>query len=202
MFGKTSVLLAAFAIAAQLASAQTPACLLAAVNTYPNPNDVKSICGQSSDVNDKLNSACGNNAAAAKTAFNAMCKNAGVTVNLSGSASSSSASASATGTGTLPSSSTMTYTSHYYDPSCSCSKATTLTGTVYAGTTATGGSGNLSASATPTASSGSGSGSGSGSSGSSTSSSKTPSSTGAADKLHLAGYSAGAVVLAGLALAL
>ena len=31
MFGKTSFLLATFAIAAQLASAQTPACLLAAV---------------------------------------------------------------------------------------------------------------------------------------------------------------------------
>ncbi|KAF4551893.1 Hypothetical protein D9617_12g037830 [Elsinoe fawcettii] len=208
MFAKASFVFAAFAVAAQLASAQTPpSCLLAAVNTNANPADVKGICEKSSEFNDKLIDMCGNNVDSAQKAFTTVCKNAGVAVKLS------SPSASATGKGAYPISN-MTYTSQYYDESCSCSKTATFTTTAYTGaglTTATGGAGNgTQASPTGTSASGSsgssGSGSGTASGSSSRASSGTgsaaPAQTGGASQFQLAGYSVGAIVVAGLAVAL
>ncbi|KAF2223271.1 hypothetical protein BDZ85DRAFT_249271 [Elsinoe ampelina] len=207
MFAKASFVFAAFAVAAQLASAQAPpACLLAVVNTNANPADVQGICKKSSEFNDKLIDLCGDNVDAAQKAFTSVCKNAGVTVTLA------SPSASATGKGAYPISN-ITYTSQYYDESCSCSKTATFTTTAYTGsglTTATGGAGN-STQASPTGTSGSGSGSsgtgsGSSASGSARSSSGTasaaPAATGGASHFQLAGYSLGAMAVAGLAVAL
>ncbi|PSK34586.1 hypothetical protein B9Z65_8912 [Elsinoe australis] len=217
MIAKTSFIFAAFAVAAQLASAQTPpACLLAAVNTNQNPADVNAICKKSSEMGDKLNDMCGDNLDSAQKAFTSICKNAGVAVTLS---ASSSASASATGKNSsaswTPGQLVHEYTTTYFDSSCSCTTTATRTGTAYVGgsnSTITG-SGNGTSQATPTGTSGSGSGSGSsGSSGSGSGSSSRSSSgtasagpaqqTGAASHYQLAGFSLGAIAVAGLAVAL
>lgn len=81
MFAKLTTAFALFAVAAQVAVAAPPACLLAAVNTQDDPSDMKAVCsGGASEVKKYLSSNCGDNADAANSAFEEQCKDAGVTV--------------------------------------------------------------------------------------------------------------------------
>ncbi|QDS76411.1 hypothetical protein FKW77_004067 [Venturia effusa] len=76
----------------QLALATPPPCLLAAVNTEPDPSNFKSICGDhASDVQKQIQSVCkGDDATAALTSFADTCKDNGVTVSSASSSSSTS----------------------------------------------------------------------------------------------------------------
>ncbi|WPH01886.1 Hypothetical protein R9X50_00474000 [Acrodontium crateriforme] len=93
MFAKTTAILAVFSLAAQVAVATPPACLIAAVNTQPDPSNYKEVCN-SSDVVKYINSKCGDNQATANSAFAAVCKAEGITISSSSSSSSSSTSSS------------------------------------------------------------------------------------------------------------
>lgn len=81
MFAKLTTAFALFAVAAQVAVAAPPACLLAAVNTQDDPSDMKAVCGDgASEVKKYLSSNCGDNTDAANDAFEEQCKDAGVSV--------------------------------------------------------------------------------------------------------------------------
>ncbi|KAK4496121.1 hypothetical protein PRZ48_012100 [Zasmidium cellare] len=127
MFAKLTTAFALFAVAAQVAVAAPPACLLAAVNTQDEPSDMKAVCGTgASAVKKYISSNCGDNADAANDAFEEQCKDAGVTVSTSSSASKSgSASHSATGYGS--SSASATKSSSESSESASASATGTLT---------------------------------------------------------------------------
>lgn len=76
---KLTTVLALFSVAAQVAVAAPPACLLAAVNTADDPADMAAVC-KNGDVKSYLSSKCGDNADAAMEAFQSACKDAGVEV--------------------------------------------------------------------------------------------------------------------------
>lgn len=81
MFAKISTAFALFAVAAQVAVAAPPACLLAAVNTADDPSDMKAVCDSgAAGVKKYMSSNCGDNLDAANSAFEEACKDAGVTV--------------------------------------------------------------------------------------------------------------------------
>jgi len=110
MFAKVATAFGLFAIAAQVAVATPPACLIAAVNTQSDPSDVKTVCTSgASDVQSYMSDKCGDNLDAATSAWTSYCKDAGVTV--SSSSSSSSSSASATGSSSSTASATGAHTS-------------------------------------------------------------------------------------------
>ncbi|TKA78169.1 hypothetical protein B0A55_03896 [Friedmanniomyces simplex] len=71
MFAKPSTLFALFALAARLAVATPPACMIAAVNTQPNPAALQAVCSGSNAtaVEEYICKNCSSNAAAALSAF-------------------------------------------------------------------------------------------------------------------------------------
>lgn len=155
MYARSTVVLALVAIAARLAVALPPACLLGAVNSQPNPADLESICGdKASEVQSQIEDLCGNDVDVALDEFDKTCESAGYTVaavTSSTSSTSSSSSASSTGssyatvstTGTTTESATVSSattkatgtgfvvitTSTYYDAACSCTKTAAIGGT-------------------------------------------------------------------------
>ncbi|KAK3067231.1 hypothetical protein LTR53_016018 [Teratosphaeriaceae sp. CCFEE 6253] len=82
MFAKTTTLFAAFALATRLVVATPPACLIAAVNTQPNPAALKAVCSGSNAtaVADYICKNCSSNAAAALSAFAGVCSGVDVTI--------------------------------------------------------------------------------------------------------------------------
>jgi hypothetical protein len=61
-------------------AATPPACLLAAINTQPNPADLGHICGQgSTEVLAEIKKVCNSDTPAALSAFTEVCKGAGYT---------------------------------------------------------------------------------------------------------------------------
>ncbi|MCJ1244393.1 hypothetical protein MMC30_001591 [Trapelia coarctata] len=128
---KTTILLALLAASSKLVAAGPPACLLAAINTEPNPADLQAICGDgASKVESQIASLCGSNTDAAMQAFVSSCSAAGKTVPTY--SPSTSGTASATGTGSMVTATPVTmnttiqYTSTYFDSDCSCTKTTAL----------------------------------------------------------------------------
>jgi len=100
MFAKATIF-AILAVAARVAVATPPACLLAAVNECPNPADIKSICStDSSKVTSYISKNCGDYEDAASKYFKEVCEDAGETISDSSSSSSASSSASKTGSKT------------------------------------------------------------------------------------------------------
>ncbi|KAI9715982.1 MAG: hypothetical protein M1812_005616 [Candelaria pacifica] len=195
--------LALFAFSAQLATAaNSPACLLQAVNSLQN-NTVANACGAGSpDVQSAIQSLCGSNVAAAKSQYSDSCSSASKTSSASTTATgtkstSATASASITGSATGSSgssygaaNSTIVITSTYFDTVCSCTKTAT-TSAVGGGATgfATG--------ASTSKASGTGVALATG-----TGSAPIATFTGAASKASLGSFAAAAVVMAGFAIAL
>ncbi|KAI4269326.1 MAG: hypothetical protein LQ337_007349 [Flavoplaca oasis] len=154
MFAKSALLAAIFAASTQLVAATVPpACLIAAVNTRPDPSKLGLICGSDSGkVESAISEACNTaeHEKAAMAAFEDMCKNIGKTVSTS-SRSSSSKTTSSESTSTSKSSSDATtsaessdstsapypivYTSTFYDVDCSCTKTTAVSSSGVAGST-------------------------------------------------------------------
>jgi len=77
-----SIIAGAVVVAAASVMASPPACLLAAINTQPNPADVKTICATQSDaVQNAIYASCTtNNQAAAVSSFADTCQSAGVKI--------------------------------------------------------------------------------------------------------------------------
>ncbi|KAA6410668.1 MAG: hypothetical protein FRX48_06091 [Lasallia pustulata] len=97
MFAKATLLLALFAASAHLAVAAPPACLLAAVNTEPDPSNQTTVCGaDASRVEAQIQNLCGNNTGAAMSAFSSACSEAGHTVPTASASKSGSSSTSVT----------------------------------------------------------------------------------------------------------
>ncbi|KAK5689027.1 hypothetical protein LTS10_001007 [Elasticomyces elasticus] len=96
MFAKTTTLFALFTVAARLVAATPPACLIAAVNTQPDPSALKAVCSGSNAtaVEEYICKNCSSNAADALSAFASVCSSAGVTIDNSTSCSSTSSSSS------------------------------------------------------------------------------------------------------------
>ncbi|KAL9621047.1 MAG: hypothetical protein Q9160_004432 [Pyrenula sp. 1 TL-2023] len=191
----TTILFAVFALSAKVLAGIPPACLLAAVNTQPNPADLKSICNDenSKKIQDDLTSKCGNNVKAALDAFSSTCNDAGVKVATpTVTASSGMPSNSANGTYVL--------TTQFFNSSCSCTQTSVVTSsrtpsldtpaTACTGSdceSSSGGSGGSGASATG------------GAGASSTSGSSVAASTGAASAVEQQGaLAAAAIAFAGL----
>ncbi|KAL8877365.1 MAG: hypothetical protein Q9198_004605 [Flavoplaca austrocitrina] len=84
MFAKSALLAALFAASAHLVAATVPpACLIAAVNTRPDPSKLGLICGSDSGkVESAISEACNTaeHEKAAMAAFEDMCKSIGKTV--------------------------------------------------------------------------------------------------------------------------
>ncbi|KAL8895949.1 MAG: hypothetical protein Q9192_003346 [Flavoplaca navasiana] len=163
MFAKSALLAALFAASTQLVAATVPpACLIAAVNTRPDPSKLGLICGSDSGkVQSAISEACNTaeHEKAAMAAFADMCKNIGKTVceyspehqGSTSSRSSSSKTSSSDSTSTSKSSSDATtsadssdstsapypivYTSTFYDVDCSCTKTTAVSSSDVAGST-------------------------------------------------------------------
>jgi len=96
MFAKATIF-AILAVAARVAVATPPACLLAAVNECPNPADIKSICSNdSSKVTSYISKNCGEHEDAASKYFKEVCEDAGETISAYSSSSSASKSGSKT----------------------------------------------------------------------------------------------------------
>jgi len=132
MFAKATIF-AILAVAARVAVATPPACLLAAVNECPNPADIKSICStDSSKVTSYISKNCGEHEDAASKYFKEVCEGAGETISDS---SSSSSSASKSGSKTTSATSSISTAS---GNSSSTESSMTITG---ASTFATGVSG-------------------------------------------------------------
>ncbi|KAI4162565.1 MAG: hypothetical protein LQ342_003796 [Letrouitia transgressa] len=92
---KSAIFLSLVAISARLATAAPPSCLLAAVNTEPNPADLPTICGpHSSKVKAELRKLCNENVQAGLDAFDAVCKGVKGVKNADPSSSPSSSSSS------------------------------------------------------------------------------------------------------------
>lgn len=173
----TKAIFALFAVAARLAVAAPPACLLAAVNTQSNPSALQVVCSGSNatQVEQYICKNCGTNAQAALSDFASVCSTVGVKISNANSCSSiSSSSASATKTGSA--SVTGTITAGLATGTSGSSGFTTATSSSSVNGTLTAPNGNTS----PTATSGvSGGSSESGSSASGSAASATASSTGA-----------------------
>jgi len=116
---KSTVFLSLLALCCSTVLAQAPpACLLAAVNTEPNPADLGTICGSDAlKVQKVIQSMCGSNVKAAQSAFLSTCSSAGKTVAPYTATSSSSSSGSSTSSG-----GTYIYTTAIYNSSCSCTQ--------------------------------------------------------------------------------
>jgi hypothetical protein len=100
MFAKATIF-AILAVAARVAVATPPACLLAAVNECPNPADIKSICSNdSSKVTSYISKNCGEHEDAASKYFKEVCEDAGETISAYSSSSSASKSGSKTASAT------------------------------------------------------------------------------------------------------
>jgi len=79
---KSTLILSLLALSASVL-ATPPGCLLAAVNTEPNPADLKTVCGSDAKkVQAAIQSMCGSNASIAQSAFAATCSSAGITVGM------------------------------------------------------------------------------------------------------------------------
>ncbi|GAB1731979.1 hypothetical protein NU195Hw_g232t1 [Hortaea werneckii] len=172
MLAKTTTLFALFSVATRFASAAPPACLLAAVNTQPQPSALEAVCSGSNatEVEDYICKHCGSDAETAMSGFASVCSRAGIKIDESAScdnstssssssfSSSSSASstkaASITGTGSMPhmtgtggSMATHTFYTTYFDSACSCTKTGSVAATAVTGmsglTTATGTAGGM-----------------------------------------------------------
>jgi hypothetical protein len=102
MFAKATIF-AILAVAARVAVATPPACLLAAVNECPNPADIKSICSNdSSKVTSYISKNCGEHEDAASKYFKEVCEDAGETISAySSSSASKSGSKTTSATGSL-----------------------------------------------------------------------------------------------------
>ncbi|KAI7354766.1 hypothetical protein KC367_g4681 [Hortaea werneckii] len=173
MLAKTTTLFALFSVATRFASAAPPACLLAAVNTQPQPSALEAVCSGSNatEVENYICKHCGSDAETAMSGFASVCSRAGIKIdesascdksNSSSSSSSSSSSPSAsstkaasiTGTGSMPlvtgtggSMATHTFYTTYFDSACSCTKTGSVAATAVTGmsglTTATGTAGGM-----------------------------------------------------------
>jgi len=170
MLAKTTTLFALFSVATRFASAAPPACLLAAVNTQPQPSALEAVCSGSNatEVENYICKHCGNDAETAMSGFASVCSRAGIKIDesascdnsTSSSSSSSSSSASSTkaasitGTGSMPhmtgtggSMATHTFYTTYFDSACSCTKTGSVAATAVTGmsglTTATGTAGGM-----------------------------------------------------------
>ncbi|RDI85312.1 hypothetical protein Vi05172_g4692 [Venturia inaequalis] len=101
--------------AAQVAYAAPPPCLMAAVNTQPNPSDFKSICGDNASmVQKQIESVCkGDDLTAALASFADTCRTNGVAVPPvapSSSTTSGTSSSSSSGSGSASGTDIPTYT--------------------------------------------------------------------------------------------
>lgn len=102
MFAKSTTFVALFAVAARVAVAAPPACMIAAVNTCPNPGDIQEVCKSADKVEKHMSNNCGEHEEVAVKHFREVCDKAGVELSTSTSSSSDAsktASASASGTG-------------------------------------------------------------------------------------------------------
>ncbi|KAI9827028.1 MAG: hypothetical protein M1826_006507 [Phylliscum demangeonii] len=81
MHSTSTIILALIGLASTVSAAIPPACVLAAVNTQPNPADLVSLCGaHASQVLAQIQQLCGGNVNAAVAAFQNVCQGAGQTV--------------------------------------------------------------------------------------------------------------------------
>ncbi|CZT24680.1 uncharacterized protein RCC_10407 [Ramularia collo-cygni] len=131
MFSKLSAVFAVFAIAAQVAFASPPACLIGAVNTQDNPHDIKGVCSgdAAKEVAKSIGANCGDAKDDATKWFTSVCKDAGVTVSMSSSESTTKSSSKSSSTESSDSSSTMSSgPTTTGDSTASASVAPTATG--------------------------------------------------------------------------
>jgi cobalamin biosynthesis Mg chelatase CobN len=127
MFAKASTLLAVLALAARVAAAAPPACLLAAVNTCENPADIKNICSNESDkVTSYITKNCGDYEDAATKWFKETCEDAGETIS-GGSSNSSSSSSTASSSGSKTSSASVLSTAGTAGPTTTGNAGTSPT---------------------------------------------------------------------------
>ncbi|KAK0919085.1 hypothetical protein LTR57_011158 [Friedmanniomyces endolithicus] len=82
MFARSSTLLALATFVARFVVATPPSCVIAAVNTQPNPAALQAVCSGSNAtaVVESICKNCSSNAAAALSAFASVCSGAGVTI--------------------------------------------------------------------------------------------------------------------------
>ncbi|MCJ1361587.1 hypothetical protein MMC16_000687 [Acarospora aff. strigata] len=213
---KSTLFFALFAVSTRLAvAAVPPACLLAAVNTQPNPADLNTICGSdASKVQGQISKLCGSNTDAAMSAFSSTCSAAGKTVSSMASSTSSTGSSSASATSgsssatTTPASASGSggamevYTSTYYDTVCSCTK------TMAMGATGAGSSGFATATSGVAAATGGAISSGNGTApnapvASVSGPTATPKPfTGAASRMNLGSFAGAVIAVAGVVVAL
>ncbi|TKA27193.1 hypothetical protein B0A50_04530 [Salinomyces thailandicus] len=162
MLLRPAVLFALSSLATRIAVAAPPACLIAAVNTQPDPSDLNAVCsgGNATEVKRHLCKQCGSNFDIAMSGFSGVCSQAGVTIKDSSaceeSASSSSSSFSSTRsaistesasitsigsmsvvTGTGASGATHPVSTTYYDSACSCTKTSAIAASPVAGSSGT-----------------------------------------------------------------
>lgn len=125
---KSTILVALFAFAtSKLVAAAPPACLLAAVNTQPNPADLAAICGENAgDMQSEIESLCGGRMEEAMNAYEKVCAGSGYEVSTNSTSASSTRSAGPMSTGSSNHSEIVVYTSTYYDSDCKCSKTTAV----------------------------------------------------------------------------
>ncbi|KAI4242243.1 MAG: hypothetical protein L6R40_004114 [Gallowayella cf. fulva] len=156
MFAKSTLLAALFAASAQLVAANEipPACMIAGVNTQPEPWNLAALCGKdSSKVQNEIRKACNSESTttAALKAYKDRCDEAGKSVSVSTSAGSSSSTSKSQSSSTSDSSSDVTtsadtsssttapypivFTSTYFDNDCSCTKTTSVSTSGAAGST-------------------------------------------------------------------
>jgi len=127
MFAKASTFLAVFAVAARVAVAAPPACLLAAVNTCENPADIKNICSNESDkVTSYITKNCGDYEDDATKWFKEVCEDAGETI--SGGSSNSSSSSTISSSGSKTSSASVLSTAGTAGPTTTGNAGTSPTG--------------------------------------------------------------------------
>jgi len=125
---KSLLLLSVFTFSSSIL-ATPPACLLAAVNTEPNPANLDTVCGSDAQkVQQAIFSKCGSNNDVAQSDFVATCSSAGKSV-ASFTAPSTSSTSGPSGI--------FVYTTASFDPSCSCTR-TYVTSATGSSPTATG----------------------------------------------------------------
>lgn len=159
---KTTFFVTALALAARVAFAIPPACLLHAVNTQQNPADLGAVCGKNAtSVQSYMASNCGNNADTAQKAFLDTCSSAGTSVgkntieihnntdhalsNHTNNTSNFTAiskltyhNSPASYTATKSSSGTFVYTTAVYNSSCHCTQTVVTSATGQPGSQSTG----------------------------------------------------------------
>jgi len=131
MVAMRSTILFYFVASLSSVLAMPPACLLAAVNTQPNPANLTAVCGSgATNVQKAIASMCGSNVAVAESAFASTCSSAGKTVPTF--AASSAISSTVSSKPSNSANGTFVYTTASFDSSCSCTKTvvTSATGAV------------------------------------------------------------------------